>query len=95
MTAEQITAPTPSTDAASGTPPPAAHTVITVTDSGHGITPEQQQRLFTPFYSTKQHGTGLGLAVSWGIVRNHGGSIEVHSVPGQGSGFAVRLPLVD
>ncbi|MDY0384194.1 sensor histidine kinase [Trichlorobacter sp.] len=69
--------------------------VITVTDSGHGITPEQQQRLFTPFYSTKQHGTGLGLAVSWGIVRNHGGSIEVHSVPGQGSGFAVRLPLVD
>ena len=69
--------------------------VITVTDSGPGITPEQQQRLFTPFYRTKQHGTGLGLAVSWGIVRNHGGSIEVHSVPGQGSGFAVRLPLVD
>lgn len=69
--------------------------VITVSDNGPGMTQEQQQRLFTPFYSTKQHGTGLGLAVSWGIVRNHGGSIEVHSVPGQGSGFAVRLPLVD
>jgi len=66
--------------------------VITVSDNGPGITPEQQQRLFTPFYSTKQHGTGLGLAVSWGIMRNHGGSIEVHSVPGQGSGFVVRLP---
>lgn len=66
--------------------------VITVTDSGPGITPEQQERLFTPFYTTKQNGTGLGLAVSWGIVRNHGGSIEVHSAPGQGSGFVVRLP---
>ena len=69
--------------------------VITVTDNGPGITPEQQERLFTPFYSTKQHGTGLGLAVSWGIVRNHGGTIEVHSIPGQGSGFAVRLPTAD
>ena len=66
--------------------------IITVSDNGPGITPEQQQRLFTPFYSTKSHGTGLGLAVSWGIVRNHGGTIEVHSVPGQGSGFVVRLP---
>lgn len=66
--------------------------VITVTDSGPGLTPEQQERLFTPFYTTKQNGTGLGLAVSWGIVRNHGGSIEVHSAPGQGSGFAVKLP---
>jgi two-component system NtrC family sensor kinase len=69
--------------------------VITVSDSGPGITPEQQERLFTPFYSTKPHGTGLGLAVSWGIVRNHGGTIEVHSTPGQGSGFAVRLPAAD
>lgn len=66
--------------------------VITVADTGPGIAPEHQERLFTPFYTTKQHGTGLGLAVSWGIVRNHGGTIEVQSAPGYGARFTVRLP---
>ena len=69
--------------------------IITVTDSGPGITPDQQERLFTPFYSTKQQGTGLGLAVSWGIVRNHGGTIDVISAPGCGARFTVKLPDSD
>ncbi len=65
---------------------------ITFADSGPGIAPEHQERLFTPFFSTKQNGTGLGLAVSWGIVRNHGGTIEVQSAPGSGARFVVTLP---
>jgi two-component system, NtrC family, sensor kinase len=66
---------------------------ITVADTGPGIDPEQQERLFSPFFTTKQNGTGLGLAVSWGIVRNHGGTITVHSAPGAGARFVVTLPL--
>lgn len=66
---------------------------ITVADTGPGIDQEQQERLFSPFFSTKQNGTGLGLAVSWGIVRNHGGTITVHSAPGAGARFVVTLPL--
>ncbi len=65
---------------------------ITVADTGPGIPLEQRERLFTPFYTTKQNGTGLGLAVSWGIVRNHGGTIEVQSAPGCGARFSVVLP---
>lgn len=65
---------------------------ITVADTGPGIAPEQRERLFTPFYTTKQNGTGLGLAVSWGIVRNHGGTIQVISAPGSGARFTVTLP---
>ncbi len=65
---------------------------ISVTDTGPGITPEQQERLFTPFYTTKQNGTGLGLAVSWGIIRNHGGTIELESTRGHGTSFTVKLP---
>lgn len=65
---------------------------ITVADTGPGIDPAQQERLFSPFFTTKQNGTGLGLAVSWGIIRNHGGTIEVHSAPGCGAHFTVTLP---
>lgn len=65
---------------------------ITVADTGPGINPEQQERLFSPFFSTKQNGTGLGLAVSWGIVRNHGGTIAVQSALGCGARFTVTLP---
>jgi len=63
---------------------PSGLCTITVTDTGPGITPEQRERLFTPFFTTKQNGTGLGLAISWGIVRSHGGTIEVLSRPGAG-----------
>ncbi len=64
-------------------------------DSGHGIAPEDQERIFEPFFSTKPaaKGTGLGLSVSYGIVARHGGKIEVASTPGLGSTFTVLLPV--
>ncbi|WP_243384691.1 sensor histidine kinase [Geothrix alkalitolerans] len=64
-----------------------------VQDNGRGIPPEDLPRIFEPFYTTKgSHGTGLGLAVSWGIVEAHGGTLEVHSDPGQGTCFTLRIP---
>lgn len=66
---------------------------ITVADTGPGIATGELERLFSPFFSTKQNGTGLGLAVSWGIVRNHGGTIAVQSAIGCGARFIVTLPL--
>ena len=67
---------------------------LAVEDSGRGIAPEDLPRIFEPFFTTKgNHGTGLGLAVSWGIVEAHGGALEVQSEPGQGTCFTLRLPL--
>ncbi len=66
---------------------------IEVQDTGPGLTPEEAARIFEPFYTTKAGGTGLGLAVSYGIIQQHGGRIEVHGVPGQGTTFTVLLPL--
>jgi two-component system NtrC family sensor kinase len=68
---------------------------VSVHDTGHGITPENMNRLFTPFFTTKDEvkGVGLGLAVSYGIVERHGGRIEVQSEVGQGSTFTVFLPV--
>jgi signal transduction histidine kinase len=68
--------------------------VLTVVDHGSGIARENQARVFEPFFTTKDvgDGTGLGLAVAWGIVREHGGWIEVASEPGRGSRFAIVLP---
>ncbi len=62
-------------------------------DTGVGIGREALQNLFTPFFTTKATGTGLGLMVSEGIVRDHEGWIEVKSEPGKGSIFTVYLPL--
>lgn len=63
-------------------------------DSGCGITEEDLKRIFDPFFTTKQDaGTGLGLSVSYGIVENHGGTIEVESRIGEGTTFTVLLPL--
>jgi len=61
-------------------------------DTGRGMTPDVQERIFEPFFSTKEGGTGLGLAVSQQIVQAHGGSIRCESAPGQGTTFVVRLP---
>jgi PAS domain S-box-containing protein len=68
---------------------------IDVTDSGLGISAEHLARIYDPFFTTKaaRKGTGLGLAVTYGIVREHGGNIEVDSRPGAGSRFQVELPL--
>ena len=66
---------------------------VSVADSGPGISPEQREQLFTPFFSTKRDGTGLGLAVSYGIVRDHGGEIRVGGEPGKGAVFTVALPV--
>jgi signal transduction histidine kinase len=69
--------------------------VINVKDTGDGISPENLERIFEPFFTTRPagSGTGLGLSVSYGIVNEHGGSIEVESAPGKGSCFTITLPL--
>jgi two-component system, NtrC family, sensor kinase len=66
---------------------------VQVEDNGTGIKPEDLPRLFEPFFSTKgNRGTGLGLAVTWGIVESHGGTIDVRSELGRGTTFVVRIP---
>lgn len=65
---------------------------VGVRDTGGGIAPDAQARIFEPFFTTRGQGTGLGLAIALGVARAHGGSIEVSSVPGQGSEFIMRLP---
>jgi two-component system NtrC family sensor kinase len=68
---------------------------VEVSDNGQGISPENLGRIYDPFFTTKgaRKGTGLGLAVTYGIVREHGGNIKVESRPGAGSRFEVELPL--
>lgn len=68
--------------------------VIEVKDNGSGITPEQMEHMFTPFYTTKDRGTGLGLAICQKIVSDHGGFLKVESQPGEGTQFAVSLPML-
>jgi len=65
---------------------------ISVRDTGGGIAPEAQGRLFEPFFTTRGQGTGLGLAIALGVVRAHGGTIDVSSMPGEGSEFVMLLP---
>src|SRR5690606_27446984 len=66
--------------------------VIRIADQGTGIPEEQLARLGQPFYTTKEHGTGLGMTVSYKIIENHGGRIEVASEVGSGTTFTVILP---
>jgi len=69
--------------------------VITVKDTGCGMSPEVRSRVFDPFFTTKGvEGMGLGLSVSYGVIRRHGGTIKVESEVGRGSTFRVILPLV-
>jgi hypothetical protein len=66
-----------------------------VSDTGHGIAPEHLHRIYDPFFTTKavRKGTGLGLSVTYGIIQEHGGSIEVSNRPGGGASFRIELPL--
>jgi len=68
---------------------------ITIRDNGKGMDLTTKAKLFDPFYTTKVSGTGLGLSVSYRIVRNHGGSIRVTSNAGEGTEFNIYLPLVE
>ena len=73
---------------------PGAYVVITVADTGVGMTPDIQDRVFEPFFTTKAtgSGTGLGLSTTLAIVKGHGGFIHVYSEPGRGAKFKVYLP---
>jgi signal transduction histidine kinase len=68
-----------------------------VIDDGHGIARGETSKIFEPFYTTKApgRGTGLGLSICYGIITDHGGRVEVDSVPGKGSTFRVILPASD
>lgn len=67
---------------------------LRVRDSGPGIPPETIPRIFDPFFTTKTNGTGLGLSISHGIVRDHGGTLDVESQPGKGTTFVITFPGV-
>ena len=68
---------------------------INVSDNGRGIDPEHLPHIFEPFYTTKEEckGVGLGLAIAFGIIKQHKGEISVHSTPGKGTTFTLRLPV--
>ncbi len=68
---------------------------IVVADTGHGLTPETRERLFLPYFSTKQRGTGLGLSIASKIVQEHQGAIRAEQNTPQGARFVVELPLVE
>jgi signal transduction histidine kinase len=70
------------------------HVRIDVADTGKGIAREDLARIYDPFFTTKaaRKGTGLGLAVTYGIVREHGGAIHADSKPGEGTTFSIEFP---
>ncbi|MGH7595046.1 MAG: ATP-binding protein [bacterium] len=73
-------------------PPDKQAIMVTIRDNGCGITKEQMERLFLPFFTTKENGNGLGLALSHKIIQEHGGTIAVESQEGQGTTFTIILP---
>jgi len=72
---------------------PGRYVTLEVVDDGCGMAPDLLNRIFDPFFSTKFMGRGLGLSALMGILRGHGGSIQVHSEPGRGSSFLLFLPV--
>jgi CheY-like chemotaxis protein len=75
---------------------PGSYVRLIVRDTGHGIDPGIIDRIFDPFFTTKKmEGTGLGLSVAYGIVRSHGGTINVQSALGKGSTFSVYFPRIE
>ncbi len=75
----------------------AGKVIVKLSDTGHGISRENMERIFEPFFTTKPpgKGTGLGLSVSYSIVQQHGGTMEVESIEGKGTTFSVILPAAD
>jgi PAS domain S-box-containing protein len=71
---------------------PGRYVRLIVKDRGHGIAPDKLDRIFDPYFTTKEFGSGLGLAITYSIVHAHGGSITVESQPGEGAQFTVLLP---
>jgi two-component system, NtrC family, sensor kinase len=73
-----------------------AHVLVEVSDTGVGIAPENLTKIFDPFFTTKEvgRGTGLGLAVCYGIVTDHGGRLNVQSTVGVGTTFTISLPAL-
>jgi two-component system, NtrC family, nitrogen regulation sensor histidine kinase NtrY len=65
---------------------------LRISDTGGGLTPEECERLFTPYYTTKEYGTGLGLAIVQSVVADHRGTVYVESQPGAGATFIIALP---
>jgi signal transduction histidine kinase len=70
----------------------AGQVVITVADTGRGIPREALDKIFEPFYTTKDKGTGLGLAIVYNIIKKHNGDIIVESEEGKGTAFTITLP---
>ncbi|MDO7907416.1 ATP-binding protein [Paenibacillus sp. JX-17] len=77
-----------------GTQAAGRYVQISITDNGQGMDHNTLSRLFDPFFTTKESGTGLGLSVSYRIIKNHGGFISVNSVKGKGTSFMISLPQV-
>jgi hypothetical protein len=73
---------------------PGAHVALSVADTGSGIPANHIDQIFDPFFTTKEQGTGLGLSTALGIVKSHGGFIEVNSEPGKGTRFIIHLPAL-
>jgi two-component system NtrC family sensor kinase len=71
------------------------HLMIVVRDTGMGMDEEVKEKIFDAFFTTKEEvrGVGLGLSVCYGIIQDHGGTIDVESAPGKGSTFTVLLPI--
>ena len=67
---------------------------IKISDTGRGMPPDAVEKIFEPFYTTKDKGTGLGLAIVFNIMKKHGGEINAQSEEGRGTTFTVTLPLM-
>jgi len=93
LTAENVLAVNPELSRRAGASP-GPHVLLQVSDTGHGIPPDIIEKIFDPFFTTKEvgKGTGLGLSTVLGIVRSHGGFLDLESQPGQGSTFKIYLP---